>query len=179
MPTTRMCGRFILGESSWAEYHESLSILRPEPAKVSYNIRPTQSAPIAYYGENGLLASNARSWFVPHWHKGEVKDWKATTFNAKIETAHEKPAFRTAWKTGRCLIPASGYYEWTGEKGKKQPWFIGIETNAPVFYFAGLRSKLADDSETCTILTRASAPQIDHLHARHSKPRPPIAVAGR
>jgi len=43
LPTARTCGRFILGESSWAEYHEALSILRPEPAKVSNNIKPTQS----------------------------------------------------------------------------------------------------------------------------------------
>jgi len=113
-----MCGRFILGDSNWAAYHQTVSM--------------------AYMHNDILRADAARWWFVPHWHRGPAADWKATTFNTKIETAHEKPSFRTAWERGRCIIPASGYYEWTGAKGQKTPWFISPQTNLPVFFFAGL-----------------------------------------
>lgn len=162
-----MCGRFILGDGSWAEYHEALSIIKPVPyAQTSYNIKPTQSVQIAYTNDSGIIADSARWWFVPSWHKGEVKDWKATTFNARLETAWEKNTYRVAWKNTRCIIPASGYYEWTGEKGKKLPWYISTDTNVPVFFFAGLYSTRPDGAKTCTILTRDAVPQIKSLHAR-------------
>jgi len=144
-----------------------MSVIVPKPEVApSYNIKPTQSVQMAYSGPNGLQADVARWWFVPHWHKGDVKDWKATTFNARMETAHEKPVFRTAWKSQRCVIPASGYYEWTGEKGKKQPWVISVEQNAPVFFFAGLYSTLQDGTKTCTIVTREAEASIKELHHR-------------
>ena len=111
-------------------------------AVTGWNIKPTQQVRVGYLHEDGAVATTARWWFVPHWHKGEAGDWKATTFNAKVETAREKPTFRIAWTSGRCIIPAIGYYEWTGSKGKKQPWFIRPETNTDLFFFAGLMSRL-------------------------------------
>lgn len=161
-----MCGRFVLGESSWAEYHDALSIIRPEPARVSYNIKPTQFVPVVTGRPGELASSDARWWFVPHWHKGGVKDWKATTFNARIESAASSPTFRVAWRSNRCLVPATGYYEWTGPKGKKRPHLIYLERNDPVFFFAGLHSTLSDGTETCTIVTREAEPEIAHIHNR-------------
>ena len=132
----------------------------------NWNVKPTNSVEMAFLHDDVLRSTTARWWFVPHWHKKDVKEWKATTFNAKIETAHEKPTFRTAWKSSRCIIPASGYYEWTGPKGAKQPWWIAPKINAPVFFFAGLHSWLSDGTRTCTIITRPALKQIEHLHAR-------------
>lgn len=137
----------------------------PDPVQ-GYNVKPTQQVAIALADGADLVASSARWWFVPRWHRGDVADWKATTFNAKLETAAEKPTFREAWKTGRCLIPARGYYEWTGPKGDKQPWFIAPLTNEPAFFFAGLASRLANGLRTCTLLTRPAAGEIAHIHAR-------------
>jgi len=161
-----MCGRFVLSDASWAGYHAALSIIQPIPTAISFNIKPTQEIPIAYIQDDVSRASVARWWFVPHWFRGDVKEWKQTTFNARIETAHEKPTFRTAWRQNRCVIPASGYYEWTGPKGNKTPHFIHLEQNAPVFFFAGLWSRLSDGAETCAIVTRAADPQIADLHDR-------------
>ncbi|KIC48201.1 SOS response-associated peptidase [Tateyamaria sp. ANG-S1] len=161
-----MCGRFILSTLSWYEYHEFLSILRPTETRVSYNIKPTQDVACVTMRDGAPVASTARWWFVPHWHKGDVKDWKQTTFNARIETAAEKPTFRIAWKAGRCIIPASGYYEWTGSKGRKRPHFITVEQNAPVFFFAGVHSVLRDGTETCSIITRPAEPEIEQVHHR-------------
>lgn len=160
-----MCGRYVLGDGSWAEYHNMLSIIQPAQTKPRYNIAPTQMAPIAFADGDTVTYADARWWFVPHWHKGTVKDWKATTFNAKIETAFEKPTFRTAWKSNRCIIPASGYYEWTGPKAQKQPWYISVTQNIPIFFFAGIYSN-TPEGRSYAILTRKAEPEIANLHKR-------------
>lgn len=131
----------------------------------SWNVKPTQDVEVLYLRENNLMSSTARWWFVPHWFKGDHAAWKQTTFNARIETAAEKPTYRTAWSNSRCLIPATGYYEWTGPKGQKQPWWITPKTNEPFFFFAGLMSQ-TPQGNTCTIVTRKGLPQIEHIHAR-------------
>lgn len=169
-----MCGRFAAGHLTWAQMMEIMGGFlhgpfraddaAPAPAP-GYNIKPTQNVAVLT-GKDELLLTTARWWFVPHWHRGVVSDWKQTTFNARIETADQKPTFRTAWASHRCAIPAIGYFEWTGPKTARQPWFITVETNAPLFYFAGLASHLNDGTRTCTILTRPALPQIAHLHHR-------------
>lgn len=159
-----------MGEGDWASYHEALSIIQPEPEpRPSFNIKPTQTVHMAYKRDGELTASLARWWLVPSWHKGDPKGWKSTTFNARIETAHEKNTFRNSWKSKRCIIPATGYYEWTGPKGNKQPHYISIEQNVPVFFFAGLYSVINDGEgviATNTIVTREAPPEIAHLHHR-------------
>lgn len=167
-----MCGRFGLSEGGWAQYHDALSLIDTVKQDIRYNIKPTQNVAMAYLSETGLNAAHARWWFVPHWHKGEVANWKATTFNARIEGAASKPSFRSAWNSGRCLIPASGYFEWTGEKGKKTPWFISPQSNLPVFFFAGLYSRLNDGMMTCSVLTRSALSDIQHIH-----PRTPVMLS--
>jgi putative SOS response-associated peptidase YedK len=177
-----MCGRFAAGHLTQAQmlaimehflYGSPLpDDLSPPPAE-GYNIKPTQQVRMIFDQGKAPVCSTARWWFVPHWFKGEVTDWKATSFNAKIETAHEKPTFRTAWRTGRCLIPALGYYEWTGPKGNKQPWYVTVEQNAPVLFFAGLQSLTNSGLRTCTILTRAALPVVADLHARMPVILPP------
>ena len=168
----QMCGRFVLGDSNWAQYHDALSLVDGAKQDISYNIKPTQSVALAFISEGRIKADHARWWFVPHWHKGKVTDWKATTFNARIESAATKPSFRAPWKAGRCIIPASGYYEWTGEKGKKTPWFISPQSNVPIFFFAGLYSRLTDGLMSCSILTRSALSDIQHIH-----PRTPVMLS--
>jgi putative SOS response-associated peptidase YedK len=92
--------------------------------------------------------------------------------NARSETLSEKPVFRNAFKKRRCLIPANGYYEWRGEKGNKQPWYITFETGTP-FVFAGLWERWIDprspDSaplDSCTIVTTEAIASIRHIHDR-------------
>jgi putative SOS response-associated peptidase YedK len=163
-----MCGRYILGDLNWADYHAMLSIIPPdEPlVDVSYNIAPTQMMPVLIADGMSLRQVQARWGLVPPWHKGDPREMRYPTFNARIETAHEKPSFRQAWSSGRCLVPATGYYEWTGEKGAKQPWLIDVETNRSVFFFAGLFSERSDGLQSYTILTRAAEAPIDALHHR-------------
>jgi putative SOS response-associated peptidase YedK len=103
---------------------------------------------------------------VPHWHRKPIAEWKATTFNAKLETARGLPSFRDAWSQGRCVVPVLGYYEWSGPKTNRQPNYIRLEQNQPYMLLAGLQTRLANGLRTCTILTRAALPEIKEIHAR-------------
>ncbi|MDT1064193.1 SOS response-associated peptidase family protein [Paracoccus sp. CPCC 101403] len=107
----------------------------------------------------------ARWWLVPSWHKGELKEFKLATLNARLEDAKDKPAFRSVWRYGRCLIPAGGYYGWTGARGSKQPHFIGFAGNEETLWFAGLASRW-QDLLTCMIMTRVANVTVADVHTR-------------
>lgn len=163
-----MCGRFII-KGSWAEYYDALMIIRPEDRGLNtpprYNVAPTQEVKFVarQEGENRVL--DGQWWLVPWWAKEKPK---FAAFNARSETAHKSGAFRDAFKSKRCLIPADGYYEWTknAEDGKKDPWCITLPDWQP-FAFAGLWAHNENLGITsCTILTATAAPQIAHLHDR-------------
>ncbi len=106
---------------------------------------------------------------VPIW----AKDLKIgnSLINARIETAAIKPAFRSALKERRCLVPASGYYEWQtvpvegSTKPRKQPFYITRSDGAP-FTFAGLWERWKDGTLSFTILTTEGTAEMGHLHDR-------------
>jgi putative SOS response-associated peptidase YedK len=91
--------------------------------------------------------------------------------NARAESIAEKPAFREAFKNRRCLIPADGFYEWTGRAGKKQPVFITLPDRKP-FAFAGLWEtwKSKNDKkpiyQSCTIITTRASGSFRAIHHR-------------
>ena len=157
-----MCGRFV--DPNLRSMGLDTSWLKITPFPRRYNVKPTQE--VLILAKPALEPLVARWWLLPSWFKGEdVKGWKATTFNARIEEAKEKPAFRAVWRYGRCLIPAAGYYEWTGDRGAKQPHFIYPAGNDEMLFFAGLASRW-HDLLTCTILTRAANDTTADLHPR-------------
>ena len=80
---------------------------------------------------------------VPYFWKKSLKEVPAT-FNARAETVAEKPMFRDAFKRRRCIIPASGFFEWTGEKGGKQPHLFTAADGSPILAFAGLWDRWID-----------------------------------
>ena len=133
-----MCGRFTR-DMSWAdvvEFSRGLELVLPaaEP-EVSYNVCPTQDSWVIAPHERGGIARTMRWGLLPPW----AKDAKigASMINARVETAAQKPAFRKAWQARRCLVPASGYYEWRLEHGVKQPYFIH-DMEHKLLMFAGL-----------------------------------------
>lgn len=167
-----MCGRFIEPALIGTDQEHSELMIDPFPAKPviipphgprRYNVAPTQD--ILIVGKSPVFAMTARWWLVPSWHRGALKDWKATTFNARIEDAQNKPTFRAVWRYGRCLIPAGGYYEWTGEKGTNVPHVIVSASNENTLWFAGLASRWGD-MLTCTMMTRAANADISAIHHR-------------
>lgn len=167
-----MCGRFIT-TGTWAEYRKYLSILPPDVEQrngpePNYNTAPTSELEIVVQREGENVVAPVRWGLIPHWAKD---DKVRMQINARGETVAEKPFFRTAFEYGRCLIPATGYYEWlTISKGNKQPYLIHLPGEAPSFEpfaFAGICSynkKL--ETKTFAIVTLAAAPQIEHIHNR-------------
>lgn len=175
-----MCGRFAIGVIAGAEWAEWLGVDAtagwppgdwPEP---SWNIAPTQPVGIIGLREGRRAPAVARWGLIPPWWQKPLADFKLTTFNARSEEAASKPVFRDAWAKRRCLIPAIGWYEWSGPKGAKQPWFITIRRNTPGFCFAGLWSQTMVGGQalrSCTILTTAAGEATRHLH-----PRTPVVL---
>ena len=167
-----MCGRFT-AEYTWAELHAMYKLsddLFPTGPRSNmqprYNIAPTQDVDFVAYDRSGNLELHrGRWWLVPFWAK-ELP--KATLFNARIETIDSTPAFRDAFKSRRCLIPADGYFEWTTSlvDGKKDPWLLQLPEGRP-FSFAGLWAHNDNLGLTsCTIITAPAVPHIEHIHGR-------------
>ncbi|WP_374686471.1 SOS response-associated peptidase [Promineifilum sp.] len=162
-----MCGRFSLaatGEEVAAHYQlPEVPFLAPR-----YNIAPTQ--PVAAVR---LSPAGEREW--THFQWGLIPSWAkdpsmgAKMINARAETAADKPAFRAAFKRRRCLIPATGFYEWRQENGRKQPMYIH-EAGRGVMSLAGLWEvwQSADGGllETCTILTTTPNALMESIHNR-------------
>jgi putative SOS response-associated peptidase YedK len=137
------------------------------------HIRPTERAPIiraldAADPAAGVTLVEARWWLIPFFHKGAVKDWKPMCTNARAETVATTPTFREPFRRRRCLIPASCYYEWTGEKGAKVMWRF-TRAQADLFCFAGLwdRAQTSEGPiESFTIITCAAGEDTAAYHNR-------------
>jgi putative SOS response-associated peptidase YedK len=165
-----MCGRFVQFSSlrSLEKYFPIDSVAGEVAA--SYNVAPTQEV-LAIVRHKDYRLEKLRWGLVPSW----AKDLKRASrlINARAETAAQKPSFRAAFKRRRCLIIADGFYEWHGEKGSKQPYFITLPSNRP-FAFAGLWEtwKGQDASndgpvyKSCTILTTAASEAVNAIHHR-------------
>lgn len=90
-----------------------------------YRIPPSSLAPVIRQAPDGLVSADLLRWgLVPHWAKDETIARKL--INARSETVGEKPSFRSAYQRRRCIVPASGFYEWQPVAGQKwkQPWFF-------------------------------------------------------
>lgn len=134
-----------------------------EGAEDNYNISPTSIVPV--YLRDGWKMM--RWGLIPAWSKEPTL--KYATFNARSDSLMLKPTFGSAWKHGqRCLIPATGYYEWKNQGSKKTPYFIKSVNDEPIV-FAGLWDRWHDkDSElfSCTIITCNSDGVLKGIHDR-------------
>ena len=171
-----MCGRFVLSSSPQEiEALFGIEDLDPSPPP-RYNIAPTQpiivvtAAPIPEPGANRppRRAMLARWGFLPGWVK-DPKDFPLL-INARSETAATKNSFRAAMRHRRVLIPASGFFEWKRQEGRKsQAYFIRPREGGTVA-FAGLMETWAEpggsEIDTAAILTTAANHTIGHIHDR-------------
>jgi putative SOS response-associated peptidase YedK len=168
-----MCGRYTL-------YHDeedltSLFELDAFPLVRRYNIAPTQIAPVVHAGGGVRERIDARWGLLPHWVK-DPSTFRTLLFNARSETAAEKPSFRDAMKRGRCAVPASGFYEWAKRDGSKQPHHIVRRDGAPMI-LAGLYSLHREAGATFTILTTSPNARVSELHDRMPVILPPDDLA--
>lgn len=157
-----MCGRFV--DPNLRNTEADLSQLGIDPFPRRYNVKPGDEVTIL--AKQPLTALIARWGLIPSWFDGRTPtDWKASTFNARIEDAADRPSFRQVWRHGRCLVPVGGFYEWTGPKGHRQPHFFRPAGNEETLFLAGLASRW-HGLLTCTILTRAATGAMAGLHDR-------------
>ena len=131
-----MCGRFTLiaDPNQLREIFPWLNI--PYPLKPRYNIAPNQPAAIIPNDGKSTLDFFIFG-LIPSWTKDTENIYKK--INARAETIEQKPSFRNAFKRRRCLIPASGFFEWQkqNKSNRKQPFYIRMKNNKP-FAFAGI-----------------------------------------
>lgn len=132
-----------------------------------FNVAPTQPIPVVRL-ENGVRHFALMRWgLLPSW----VKDPKTFSLliNARSETVNEKPAFKSAMKRRRCLLPADGFYEWKREDARKQPYFIRRKDGAPMT-FAGLwetwTGPNGGEIDTAAIITTLANRTLTALHDR-------------
>lgn len=164
-----MCGRYTLSTSTDA-IADLFCLPLVETLPPRYNIAPTQMVPVVRIGANHTRELVQLKWgLVPSWAKDPRVG--SRLINARAETIAQKPSFRRAFGSQRCLIVATGFYEWTKVPGSKakQPHFITLQTGGP-FAFAGLwerwHPKGADPLETCTIITTEANGLLRPLHPR-------------
>jgi putative SOS response-associated peptidase YedK len=168
-----MCGRYALGKLQWWILQETFrlqqSALNLEPR---WNIAPTQTAPIIRVdpdSEDGAMQMAMARWgLVPHFWNKPLTEMKYSTFNAKSETASITPSYRKSFQDRRCIIPAIGFYEWTGVKGQKQPWFIN-QKDRDWIAMAGLWDRVEIDGDTLdsfSILTTTPNQAMARIHTR-------------
>lgn len=163
-----MCGRFTLSASP-EELEELFDLPEAPIVTPRYNIAPTQPVGVVRIDPQ----SKAREWTFMQW--GLVPSWAkdpgigAQLINARAETVQEKPSFRSAFKRRRCLVPASGFYEWQRLEKGKQPYYITMSDGSP-FAIAGLWEHWEGNDgsalSTCTLLTTDPNELMEKLHNR-------------
>lgn len=161
-----MCTRYLLKEEHYCAILQRLGIARPTEFLTRYNIAPSASVPVVRIATRGRESARLRWGLVPAWAQA---DEGTRLVNARAETVAEKPSFRSALKQRRCVIPASGFYEWETRGQEKLPWHFRRRDGQP-FGFAGLwETWLAPDGatlETCAFVTTAANELMRPIHDR-------------
>jgi putative SOS response-associated peptidase YedK len=166
-----MCGRFARYSLSrelerFFNAHSASFEIHP-----SYNVAPTQEIPVILIHEDERHIKKRHWGLVPFWAKDISIG--SRMINARVETVTSKPAFRSALKQRRCLIPANGFYEWKGKSGNKQPYYFHLPSDKP-FAFAGLY-EIWEDKEapteagpykSCKIITTDASDSVKDIHNR-------------
>lgn len=164
-----MCGRYVLNENlAHLVAHPLEDADWPQVER--YNVAPTQLVSVLVASEEG------EAWRVENFRWGLVPSWAKDThmrqnlFNARSETVAEKPAFRAAFKRRRCLVPATGFYEWSGPQGDKRTYYIQRKDGKPLI-FAGLWERWVGPGSSeplfsFTILTVEANREMSEFHHR-------------
>jgi putative SOS response-associated peptidase YedK len=169
-----MCGRFTLTDP--AEAIARLFGAQPAndlPEGPRFNICPTQTV-AAVVSEGGQRRLVAMRWgFIPAWYKAPGDG--PLIINARADTIATKPAFREAVRARRCLVPASGFYEWSaGPAGERLPWYVTAADGGPLA-LAGIWQVWERDGQrltTCALVTTDAGPGMAAIHHRE-----PVGVA--
>jgi putative SOS response-associated peptidase YedK len=168
-----MCGRFTRNYT-WQQIQALYRLTAPAAIpnfQPRFNVCPTDPADtvVARGGARELV--EMRWGLVPYWWNKPLKELRLATFNARVETVATKPFFREPFKSKRCLMPVSGYFEWQDTPGGKQPWYFTARDRAPVLTIAGLWDEWKDKAtgervKSCTMIITRPNEFIAEVHDR-------------
>lgn len=163
-----MCGRISTADLSAEALRQVLALDDLTPIDPRYNIAPSLPVPVVRQVEGRRVLEPLYWGLIPSWARD--RDISRHTFNARSETVAEKPSFRGAFRTRRCLVPVSGFYEWKRTDAGKQPCYIRAAGDG-FLPLAGLWEAWADRETganvvTCAIITRAATGAMREVHHR-------------
>jgi putative SOS response-associated peptidase YedK len=161
-----MCGRYTLTSPEDLAARFGLGALTETHIEPRFNVAPSQGVPVIVAGERGPSLTMMRWGFQPAWMRTDGQ--RPPPINARSESLLERPTFRGSVSTGRCLVPADGFYEWKAVPGRKtkQPMYIRL-TGGALFAFAGLYVQGPDEvGDTCVIVTTAANTMLSAIHER-------------
>jgi len=170
-----MCGRYVVAYDPHTLI-SGFSVVRVTPFPKRWNIAPMSMVPVVHDTKEGERIATLMRWgLLPHWAKDEKLAAKLN--NARVEGMADKPSFRQAVRRRRCLLPASGFYEWQATPSGKQPWYISPSNrdgSEPLLAFAGLFEAWrapgapadADWLLSCCIITTAANALMAPIHDR-------------
>lgn len=164
-----MCGRYTLKEDTEMMEAWFDAVMEDfEKFGPNYNVAPTHTMPVV--GENKSRKRTIRPFrwgLLPFWAKDEKVSY--SMINARAESLDSKKSFKKPFERHRCLVPASGFYEWKGEKGNKTPFYI-FPTHEPMFAFAGIynvwESPEGEKVPSYSIITTKANKKMSELHDR-------------
>lgn len=142
---------------------------------LNWNIAPTNEIYIIRDNQSGRILDSASWGLIAPWQKNftEARNSQSHAINARSESIHEKPTFRQAFRTTRCLIPATGYYEWATSLGNyppKQPFYICSQDEGKSLSIAGIWSTWKSESgaeiQSAAIITREAVGELATIHSR-------------
>ncbi|HEY5583235.1 MAG TPA: SOS response-associated peptidase [Ruminiclostridium sp.] len=165
-----MCGRYaVFTEEENQELREIINNINERykddlPKMKTGEIFPTNVVPVITGHLENKRTVNLFKWGFPNYRQAS-----GVIINARCETLHEKPTFRKLLTSGRCLVPASGFYEWKATEAKKEKYFIR-PSNTELMYFAGLYNTFIDKSgipfTNFVIITTEANDQMSQIHTR-------------
>lgn len=165
-----MCGRYVIKtEKNQIEKEFATKVEQPDLLTPRFNIAPTQIVPVVVERGGERVVEGFKWGLIPSWAKDDKIGSKM--INARGETIAEKPSFRTPFKKRRCIVPASGFYEWeTLASGPKQPHFFYLNDHG-ILAFAGLWEQWRDKEtgqtvDSCTIITTGANELLGKFHDR-------------
>lgn len=160
-----MCGRYnILPDAQGLL--DGFRVILEVVIRPQYNVAPAQVAPVVIERDGRLVAVPMRWGFVPHWQKDAKPKFRP--INARDDHVNTSGMFRESWQRRRCLVPASGFYEWLPDKGKKTPYLLHRKDGQP-FFMAGIWDRWAGadaPQESFAIITTSANDVAATVHDR-------------
>jgi putative SOS response-associated peptidase YedK len=170
-----MCGRYVVAYDPQTLV-SGFSVIRVVPFPRRWNVTPQSPVPVVYETREGERVAELMRWgLVPHWAKDPAISHKLN--NARAEGLFAKPSFRQAARRRRCLLPASGFYEWQATPAGKQPWYISARSGEPLAMAGLFEAWRPNESEewllTCCVITVEANALMAPIHDRMPALLPP------